>query len=220
MANHRPLGALAATASVAIDPTARDHWRIVRASLSCLPALLAVLAAAVPAAPPAWAHGTPLPLEAWGGFSPTAARCQRALGQAASQCSLGVWEARRPCIEAQLAGLPCDSNASALAVRQARDRARERVQRFCSSSDVTSLQFLDLAEALADVISVCRQLETALVSAVYGPSLLAAADIVLPADAATRACLTGAAESASEILRQAEREQRRALDRIAAQVLP
>ncbi|MBX3025933.1 hypothetical protein KF840_13585 [bacterium] len=169
----------------------------------------------------AWAHGTPLPLAEWGDFGAEAGRCQRALGQAATQCALDVWALRRACIEPQLRGESCDANAVTRAVRAARQRALDRVDAFCSEVDMTPLRFIDRQEALADVTSICRQLERELVTAVYGPALVgSSADYVVGAVAPARAaCLEAAAARASELLRFAAREQRAPYDRIAGQAI-
>ena len=164
---------------------------------------------------PAVAHRQPLPLAVWGDFGASAARCQRAIGRAATQCVLGVWAARRACIEPQLAGQPCDTNATALAVRAARERPKDLVARQCSETDATSLQFLGTQEVISDITSICRQLEKALVSAAYGPGLLD--DAVVPVDEPTRRCLLAGARGAEQIVRAAMREQTKPLDFIAAQ---
>jgi hypothetical protein len=169
----------------------------------------------------AFAHGTPEMLATWGDFGPTGARCQRALGQAASQCALDAWALRRACIEPQLHGEPCNGSATTVAVRAARQRALDKVDALCSDADVTPLNFLDRQEALADVTSICRQLERELITAVYGPVLVGSSvDYVVGAvDAGRAACVENAAARATELLRFASREQRAPLDRIAARAL-
>jgi hypothetical protein len=166
----------------------------------------------------AWAHGTPEMLAMWGPFDAAASRCQRALGQAATQCALDVWALRRACIEPQLRGEPCDQNATTRAVRDARQRALDKVDAFCPDQAVTSLRFVDRQEALSDVTSICRQLEREVVTAVYGPALVgSSADYVVGAMApAGAACVTNAAARATELLRFAAREQRAPFDRIAS----
>ncbi len=178
---------------------------------------LLALAALIGAAS-AYAHGVPAPLPLWGDFGADAARCQRAIGRAATQCALGVFAARRACIEPQLDAAPCDNNATALAVRRAREHALQRVERACTDVDAMHLQFVGLMEALSDVTSICRQLERELITATYGPALLGSYGFyaVRPANAATRACLVGAADRTAELLRAASRETRDGLDRIAA----
>jgi cysteine-rich repeat protein len=167
------------------------------------------------AAAAALAHQRPLPLDEWGPFSRTAARCQRALGNAAAGCGLAVWAARRPCIEAQLAGGTCDLQATDAAVRAARRHALDEVGRRCSEVDLLSLRFVGSADALADVTTGCREVEAALVSGVYGPALVDTT--VVPVDAATRACLRVGALTLEPLLRFVSRAQRSALDRIAGQ---
>ena len=184
-------------------------------------AIALILACAVLGSGRALAHGTPVPLAAWGDFAPAAARCQRVLGQAATQCALEVWALRRACIEPQLRGESCDTFATTRAVRDARQRALDKVGAACAESDVTALTFLDVREALADVTSICRQLERELITAVYGPALVgSSADYVVGAvDASRGACLDAAAARAGQLLRFAGREQRGGLDQIAGQSL-
>ena len=180
-------------------------------------ALTAALAAVLMAAR-ADAHGTPLPLAAWGDFGAAAAQCQRTLGQAVTQCALDVWALRRACIGAQLHGGPCDANATTIAVRDARQRALDKVDGACTDAEVMALKFVDRQEALADVTSICRQLERELISAVYGPGLVgSSADYVVgEASPARAACLEAGAARATELLRFAAREQRAPFDRIAS----
>jgi cysteine-rich repeat protein len=163
------------------------------------------------------AHDDPLPLSLWGDFGPAAARCQRALGSAATQCVLAAVDGRRTCIDAQLAGHACDRDAEAAAVLAARERALDKVAAQCSDIDATRLQFFGAAEALTDVVRVCRELETALVTAAYAPALRRGTAV--PVADATRACLSATARGAAQVLRLAARMQRAPLDRIAAQPL-
>ena len=169
----------------------------------------------------AYAHGIPLPLAAWGDFGAGPARCQRALGQAATQCALDVWALRRACIDARLHGQPCDANATTLAVRDARQRALDKADAFCTDDQMTALTFVDRQEALSDVTGICRQLERELITAVYGPGLVASsADYVVgEVDPARAACLDTAAARATELLHFAAREQRAPFDRIASQAM-
>lgn len=169
------------------------------------------------AAQPVHAHGDPLPLSLWGDFGPAALGCQRALGSAALHCALTVLDARRACADAQLSGAVCDAAATDAAVAAARQRALDEVGASCSDVDATRLQFLGSAEALADLIRACREIEDALVSAAYGPALRDGD--VAAVDARTRACLIDVAHSAARILRHAGRVQCGALDRVAAQPL-
>ena len=188
------------------------------ARFSALFAAVAVLLAGAPA----FGHGEPLPLAVWGDFGPAAARCQRALGRASTQCALEVWALRRACIEPQLRGDACDLNATTLAVRDARQRALDKVEAYCDDTAATSLQFLGVHEALGDVTSICRQIERELLTAAYGPALTgSSADYVVgTVDAGTAACLTAGATRATELLRFAGREQRQPLDRIASDAMP
>jgi len=162
------------------------------------------------------AHQRPLELDEWGPFGTTAARCQRALGSAAARCGFEAWAARRACIEPQLAGGRCDVEATEAAVVAARQHALDKVERYCSSAaDLVSLRFVGSADALADVTTGCREIETALVSAAYGPALVDTA--VVPVDEPTRACLRVGAVTLGHIARFVARAHRAALDLIADQ---
>jgi cysteine-rich repeat protein len=57
-------------------------------------------------------------------------------------------------------------------VRDARQRALDKVDSACTDAEVMALKFVDRQEALADVTSICRQLERELITAVYGPGLV------------------------------------------------
>ncbi len=169
------------------------------------------------------AHGDPLPLSAWGDFGAGTAHCQRALGQAVARCADEIFAAHRACIEPQLRGEPCNLNARSLAIRTARARVLERIEAACTDTDATRLQFLGVHEALADATSTCRQLEKELFTAVYGPALVGDFDeppVVAEVTPDTAACLHAAADRAVDLLRVTTREQRSALDRIAAHALP
>jgi cysteine-rich repeat protein len=179
-------------------------------------ARLALAVAVVGLAAPrvAAAHQRPLRLDEWGPFGATAARCQRALGSAATGCGLEVWAARRACIEPQLAGGQCDHERTEAAVLAARQHALDKVERYCSDVDLISLRFVGGADALADVTTGCRLVEAALVSGAYGPALVDT--VVVPVGDTTRACLRVGAVTLEHMVRFVGRAQRAALDRIAS----
>lgn len=187
-----------------------------------LAALFFALTLACAAAPAAHAHGTPLPLAAWGDFGAETARCQRVLGQTVTRCAREIFAAHRACVEPQLRGAPCNFNARSLAIRQARARVLDRIEAACTDTDATRLQFLGVHEALADATSTCRQLERELFTAVYGPAMVGDFEQYVVAELTpdSAACVVAAAERAAALLRVSAREQLASLDRIAAQDLP
>lgn len=159
----------------------------------------------------ALAHGDPPGLAFWGGFPSDAARCQRAIGAAAAACAADAIAAHGACLET---GDGCAAEALDGLLREIRAGALERVERACGESELRALQFVDAADALADVIRGCREAETAAVTAIYGPVM--GAGSVARADEDIAACTAAASREAAKLLRYALRSRRRALDRIAA----
>ena len=180
-----------------------------------LAALLGIAAAVLASGGPVMAHRRPQPLEQWGPYSPSEARCQRVLGNAAAQCARRAWELRRACIEPQLAGGQCDTGGTDAAVEEVHQQALDSVDAHCSDVDLVTLQFVGKADAFADVIKGCRDLETALVSGAYGPALQG--DGVAAVDDQTRACMHSTALIGGDALRFVSRSHRALLDRFASQ---
>jgi len=162
------------------------------------------------------AHGEPASLAEWGGFGRLIASCQRAIGKAAFLCAIGTWEARRACYDAELRGDDCDEEAADADADAARSRGIRLVQSSCSFQQLQNLRFIDLAEAQLDVIRFCADLDTALVSAVYGPSEKAG----MPGDETEVSCRLSAAHAANRLVHFAFHARLDAMDRIAASFLP
>jgi cysteine-rich repeat protein len=161
------------------------------------------------------AHGEPASLAEWGGFGRLIASCQRAIGKAGFLCGVGTWQARRTCLDADLRGEPCDEEAADEAAGEARSRGIRLVQSSCSFQQLQNLRFIDLSEAQLDVIRFCTQLDTGLVSAVYGYG-----DTAGMANAETEiSCRLSAAHAANKLIHFAFHARLGAMDRIAASPL-
>jgi cysteine-rich repeat protein len=159
--------------------------------------------AALGAARPALAHGGRLPLEAWGGFGGELLRCQRVIARAGAQCASGAWAARRACRESILAGGMCDEAATAARIAAVRRAAQDQVDAACSERQAIDLQFLGSFDLHQDLVTFCRDWETAADSAAFGA-------------AGAGPCATAAAAAASDVLQYALRSRRHCMDRVAA----
>ena len=163
------------------------------------------------------AHGRPAHLAFWGGYAPGVARCQRAVSRAAAQCALRASAARQVCLGAQLAGEACDEDTLTAEVANIRQEALDMVQSECSETEVRSLIYIDMADAFKDVIDVCRRLDKAATSAVFGPAMVGGS--VAEVGDTKRLCLDAAGRYAVKLMRFAMRARQRALDRIASSQL-
>jgi cysteine-rich repeat protein len=186
----------------------RRHRRVRWAAALCS-ALAAITVAAS-----AHAHGQPAELAFWGGFAPDAARCQRALSRATALCIGQVAAARSSCLGGALNGATCDPAALDARVAAARQQALDRVGRACTTTQLQNLGYVDQADALSDVATACRQLDTAVVSAAFGPAMVGGT--VGSVDPPTAACVQAGALAAGRLLRTGMRTYAKALDRIAA----
>ncbi|HSP98289.1 MAG TPA: DUF4215 domain-containing protein [Candidatus Dormibacteraeota bacterium] len=179
--------------------------------------LVAIAAALFLRAGSAHAHGAPADLSVWGGFNPLVARCQHSISRAASLCAGNTLAARTRCSAEQLQGATCDTAALDTAVQAARSRARDTVARDCALEQLTTLRYVDLADAQADVINVCRQLDTAASTAAFGPASFGGTIAAMSGNDET--CVAATARAGNALLRYAMRARQRALDAIAATVL-
>jgi len=162
----------------------------------------------------AYAHGVPTPLAFYGGFDPVSARCQRAVGLAAERCSMQAVTLRNACMNAQVNGQSCDTASVDAAVEATYQQARDIVGRLCSNRETLILGFGSESDAQRDVANSCHDLETAALSATFGPAINSGS--VASADETRRACMAATAKGAATLLRRAARERRHALDRIVA----
>ena len=169
-------------------------------------------------APPAEGHGAPAQLAFWGGFAPDAARCQRLISRATALCVGQVAGVRSACLSGAVRGGTCDAGALQAKVDATRARALDRVERSCTESELQNLGYIGLADALSDVVSACRQIDIAAMSAAFGPAMVAGT--VGGVDEPKASCVQAGAEEATRLLRFGMRTYAKVLDRIAALNLP
>ncbi|MEO8603425.1 MAG: DUF4215 domain-containing protein [bacterium] len=166
---------------------------------------------------PARAHDIAADLSVWGGFNPAVTKCQRVIARAATLCVSGALSARNACASQQLQGLTCDTTATDARIQAVRQRARDLVARTCAATDLQTLRYIDLADAQTDIINVCRQLDTAVLTSAYNPAMLGGTIGAMQGDA--EGCVAATARASGALLRYAARARQRAFDAIAAQTL-
>ncbi len=190
-----------------------------RGNASTLASLCAALCvAAIMIAPAAsFGHGARAPLEDWGNFGTTTASCQKAIGRAAALCTRRAIHNRNVCLAAEIDDKVCNHQALEDSSIATRARALALVERYCESSDLQNLNYLDLSDVLIDVAQTCREADIAATSAVWGPAMVDGA--VAAARDDEQACIRSSARAASRLLRFAIRVQQRALNRIAGENL-
>jgi cysteine-rich repeat protein len=123
-------------------------------------------------------------------------------------CALHVWDARRACNDATLQGGICDQDGLNSVISQIRSAALAQVPQACSELQVQNLRFMDLFEAQSDVIRFCRDLDTAVRTAVYGPDPAAVS--------LGNHCELALSRVAGKLLRVGFRSRSHTLDRMAA----
>lgn len=199
--------------------------RCINPSRCCLPmtgggvlrrscAWLAVVVFSLLMVADAHAHGEPIPLAFWGGYSPGVARCQVAIGRAASRCVREVIAARRNCLDGSVRGAPCDKERLDSDVSKLRQASLQSLGSYCSSLPLQQLRYADLSEAYRDVIDVCRRLDTAATSAIYLPAYVSGS--VIQVSPAMAACIVGASDASAKLLDYSIRLRQRDFNHIAA----
>lgn len=168
-------------------------------------------------ASPVAAHRAGIPLALWGDFG-SAALCQREIGFVTARCAAAAWQARRKCLETQLAGEGCDTAATDATVAQVHADTLDFLDSECGPDDWQPLNFLLGLELDNDIDTACLAAEVALVSGVFGPAQRPATSG--PLDATTLTCTRSTARAATTLVRYAFDVWRRALDRIAVKSVP
>jgi len=165
-------------------------------------------------AAPARAHNVAADLSVWGNFGADTAACQRVIARAAALCAGRVLVARSACASDQLQGGACDQTQLDDRIQAARERARSMVEAGCSAQELQTLRYVDLSDALTDVINVCRELDTSASTASYGPAMFGGT--IAAVDGSKQTCLDVTGRAANRLLRFAMRTRSRALDDIAS----
>jgi cysteine-rich repeat protein len=175
-------------------------------------ALVAAVALCIAAAPHrADAHGPPVDLEDWGPFGNSNARCQRYIASSGAVCARRAWQLRRACLESELDGHGCDQTAVSDAIEALRIDAAGQVAANCTANQIMNIIFLSVFDAANDAVTICREVDTAALSAVTLP---------LPDDAAlatdeVRTCVRATADATTHLLHRAFRSRQWILNRIS-----
>jgi cysteine-rich repeat protein len=160
------------------------------------------------------AHDTAVDLMVWGNFGTETVRCQRSIARAAALCTGRALAARTLCLGAQLHGDECATAEMDARVEAARTRALDQVEATCTPEQLQTLRYVDMSDALTDVIDVCRRLDTAAVTAAYGPAMFGGT--IAAAEGSELTCLDTTARASARLLRYAMRSRQLALDEIAS----
>lgn len=166
----------------------------------------------------AYAHGNRADLAFYGDFGATAAHCQRVIARAAVRCVTTVVGARQACMEATFSGQTCDEAAVDTETQAARRDATNDIATACTEQEAQLLQFNNVAEAQTDATNTCSEMETAALSAAFGPAF--ATGSVGATDGMPAACMRATADGVGRLLRLAAGARRQALDHIATRPLP
>jgi hypothetical protein len=179
---------------------------------------VAALAAGLLRSLPIAAHQMQPPdIAVWGPFSSGTFQCLRSIDRAARRCFERVTAVRRGCAEQHLAGESCDQASWVARIAAATRRIAPSVEGACRGGQLTELRFLSLDEARQDLQSACTEQAQLVVGLLYGQAESAAAAGTL--DAESRACVDRTAAVSVKHLRLAMALRRRALDRIARQIM-
>lgn len=166
----------------------------------------------------AWGHAGAAPLTFWGEFPRTTARCQRTIGHAAALCPLRALHVRSSCRLREFGDEPCAPTYVNDEVQRARAHARRLVSNRCNAQQVQLLRYLDINEALTDVIGICRDMDNRVTALTFAPALQHADRLATEPEAL--ACVHAASHAATRLLAVATDAHRRALDRIATKSNP
>ncbi len=159
------------------------------------------------------AHNGAVDLLFWGDYG-TAARCQRAVAVAARQCVDRTWTAHRSCLAGKETAAQCDQDTLSARSLAERQHAAQAVQASCTPEEVAALGLGTIADAQDHVRNTCVDLETSLVSAVYGPMQTSAP--VAVASTTPDACVSAVSRAAEKLIRTGLRAREVSFGRIAA----
>jgi len=159
-------------------------------------------------------HQGAVPLTFWGdNLNSVDARCQLEIGAGAASCGLRTWQIRRQCLLRRIAGGTCDEEADRAAIEAARLSVFQgAINPACQQANLNTLFFSDAQDVQFDVVTFCRELESAAVSAVFNP-YFAAGDGEL--DPVEQECVRALATVATKAFEYSFRVRKGALDRIA-----
>jgi len=162
----------------------------------------------------ALAHGGPVDIAFYGGFTVGAGRCLRTVSTAADRCVLRVLSLHRDCVDAQLRGQTCDPAAIAGQIDAVKVATGGVVFAACTGGQLTELQLVGVSDAQADLLKACDQAE-AMSQILYAPL----PSPLMGVDAARAQCVRRTALMSAKFLRHLLRLRNAALSRMGVQLL-
>lgn len=164
-----------------------------------------------------YAHGGPPDITFWGPFPSGTAHCLRMMGRKTQRCVQEVIGLEQACMDAELAGQPCDETLRDQQIAAAKLTARAVVTTDCTGGQLTELHFINPDDARTDISKTCTDQPAALMSVVYAPTLYGGSSGAL--DAQNVDCLAQTAAVSRTLLRYIVREKTRTLDLMAVNVI-
>jgi len=178
----------------------------------------AVLVCAVQCActPPAHAHGGPPDITFWGPFPSGTTFCLRMLGRAMQRCVDEALAAQNECMDAALAGQPCDEASRDQRINDAKLASRSVVTTACTGGQLTELHFINPDDARTDVSKTCTDQPDAVISVAYAPAIASGSSVAT--DEQTRQCLVKTSAYSRKLLRYIVHTKTQALNLMAVNV--
>jgi cysteine-rich repeat protein len=180
-------------------------------------ASLALLAGVLVPPASAYAHGGPPDITFWGPFPSGTTSCLRLMARATQRCVQEAMTLQHECMDAQLAGQPCDQAARDQNINAAKLAARSIVTTACTGGQLTELHFIDQDDAKADINKTCTDQPDAVMSVAYAPALAGGASAAM--DDQARDCLVQTAANSRKLLHYIVRLKTRTLDLMAVNVI-
>jgi cysteine-rich repeat protein len=166
--------------------------------------------------PPAHAHGGPPDIAFWGPFPSGTTFCLRMLGRAMQTCVDQALAAHRECMDAELAGQPCDEALRDQRINDAKLASRSVVSTACSGGQLTELHFSNPDDARTDVSETCTEQPAAVMSIAYAPVIASGSSAAT--DEQTRQCLVKTSAYSRKLLRYIVRAKTQVLNLMAVNV--
>ena len=126
-------------------------------------------ALALPSRAPA--HGGPPDITFWGPFPAGTAHCLRMMARKTQRCVQEVLALQHACMDAELAGEPCDETLRDQQIAAAKLAARTVVTTDCTGGQLTELHFINPDDARTDISKTCTDQPAAVMSVAYAPVL-------------------------------------------------
>jgi cysteine-rich repeat protein len=180
-------------------------------------AVLALLAGVLGLSARAYAHGGPPDITFWGPFPAGTTACLRLMARATQRCVQEAVALQYDCMDAELAGQPCDQATRDQNINDAKLAARSVVTTACTGGQLTELHFIDQDDAKTDISKTCTDQPDAVMSVAYAPASASGASAAM--DEQARDCLAQTAQNSRKLLRYIVRLKTRTLDLMAVNVI-